>query len=309
MAKAKTRQSNRSAEEKHAARRNADRERMATALEALQSSEGWRRWLRVRAAFRTYSFHNQLLIANQRPEATRVAGFRRWLELGYAVRRGEHAIRIWAPCPPPKKQLERWKRAGADPAEKPPTYFKMVAVFDRSQVESLPDFPGGAIELEPPHEPLQGDSLSHLFEPLVEFGHSLGLQIKREEFAGAAAGYFEVGEKRIVIDNGSRHSPNAQVSTLIHETAHALVRLDREDGDPSLGYAEEEVVVEAVAFIVCASVGFDTSGESVPYLAGWGGGNAANSVERYATLVDRLAAKLEAAVLPQVAEEEAQDCR
>jgi N-terminal domain of anti-restriction factor ArdC len=41
------------------------------------------------------SLANQLLIAMQKPEATRVAGFRAWLKLGYCVRKGESALRIW----------------------------------------------------------------------------------------------------------------------------------------------------------------------------------------------------------------------
>jgi antirestriction protein ArdC len=82
--------------------------------------------------------HNQLLIANQCPEAARVAGSRAWLALGYGVRRGERGIQIWAPCPPSKRQLAEWRQSGANPNEKPPTYFKLVAVFDRSQVDPLP---------------------------------------------------------------------------------------------------------------------------------------------------------------------------
>ncbi|MBS0548342.1 MAG: hypothetical protein JSR24_11370, partial [Proteobacteria bacterium] len=62
------------AEDRRAARRAVDRDRMREAVEALRSSEGWKRWLRVRRHFHSYSFHNQLLIAMQCPEATRVAG-------------------------------------------------------------------------------------------------------------------------------------------------------------------------------------------------------------------------------------------
>lgn len=65
-----------------AEKRAAERNLMAQAIEQLRSSEGWQRWLRVRRHFHSYSFHNQLLIAYQRPGATRVAGFRRWLSLG-----------------------------------------------------------------------------------------------------------------------------------------------------------------------------------------------------------------------------------
>lgn len=42
---------------------------------------------------------------------------------------------------------------------------------------------------------------------------------------------------------------NARVDVGCHELAHALVRLDRRDEDPSLGYAEEELVAESVAHL------------------------------------------------------------
>ncbi len=152
-------------EAERADRRAAEREQMQAAIEALRTSEGWKRWLKVRRHFHTYSFHNQLLIATQCPEATRVAGFRSWLSIGYAVRKGEKAIRIWAPCPPSKRQLAEWKRSASNPGDKPPTYFRLVAVFDRSQVDPLLDFPGGAVELDLPNEPIDGAGLAPLFSP------------------------------------------------------------------------------------------------------------------------------------------------
>jgi uncharacterized protein YjlB len=60
------------------ARREADRAKAAAAVEALTTSEGWQGWLASRRHFHRYSFNNQLLIAMQRPEATHVAGFRKW---------------------------------------------------------------------------------------------------------------------------------------------------------------------------------------------------------------------------------------
>src|SRR5829696_4397695 len=96
-------------EDERAARREADRQKAREAVEALKTSDGWQRWLALRRHFHRYSLANQLLIALQNPEATRVAGFRAWLKLGYAVRRGERAIKIWVPVPPSKKKLEEWK--------------------------------------------------------------------------------------------------------------------------------------------------------------------------------------------------------
>jgi hypothetical protein len=88
-------------------RREADRRKSREAVEALRGSEGWQRWLGCRRHFHRYSVANQLLIAMQMPEATMVCGFRAWLKLGYCVRRGETALRIWVPMPPRKHELER----------------------------------------------------------------------------------------------------------------------------------------------------------------------------------------------------------
>jgi hypothetical protein len=158
------------------------------------------------------------MIAMQRPEATRVAGFRKWLEIGYAVQKGEKAIRIWAPCPPSKKQLARWRSEGAKPDDEPRTYFRLVPVFDASQVAPLPEFPGEPTPLEPPYEPIAGEGLADRLPPLVEFADSLELEVAVEQIPGAAAGYHEPATGRIVIEEiGSDFSANAQVSVLIHE--------------------------------------------------------------------------------------------
>jgi len=287
-------------DEERAERRAAEREQMRKAVEALRTSEGWQRWLRVRRHFHDYSFANQLLIAMQCPEATRVAGFRKWLELGYAVRKGEHAIRIWAPRPPAKRQIERWKSEGANPEEKPRTSFRLVPVFDASQVAELPEFPGDPVPLTPPREPTEGDGLADCFEPLSEFGLGLGLVVSVEEIPGSAAGYHEPATGRVVIEKrGPEFSANAQVSVLVHELAHALVRIDRTDDDPKLDYAAEEVVVESVAYSVCASLGLDTAGSAVPYVTGWFERTEGDPLEAYAELIDRLSRRLEEVALGQ----------
>jgi antirestriction protein ArdC len=282
--------------DKRATKRAEEREQMQRAIAALQTSEGWQRWLRSRRHFHTYSFHNQLLISMQCPQATRIAGFRKWLQLGYGVRKGEKALRIWAPCPPSKKRIEEWKAAGASPDQRPRTSFRLAAVFEASQVDPLPDFPGGPVPLAPPHEPTSGDALAEHFEPLADFGRSLGLTVDVEAIPGAANGYHEPATGRIAIDVISPDfSPNAQVAVLVHELAHALIRIDRLEGDPKLGYAEEEVIVESVAYSVCASLGLDTAGAAVPYMAGWAEGAASEPIEAYAELIDRLARRLEVA--------------
>lgn len=294
-------------DEERAEKREVERKLMAEAVDALRSSEGWQRWLRARRHFHDYSIANQFLIAFQIPHATRVAGFRKWLDLGYAVRRGEKGIRIWAPCTPSKARLEKWRREGADPLTKPKTFFRMVSVFDRSQVDPLPDFPGGVVELDPPLEPITGEGLAHFLLPLQAFAASIGYGFAVEPTPAGVDGYCDRRGKKVVVRPvADDFSPNAQVSTAVHEESHALIDADRSDEDPKLSYGEEEVVVECVAFTVCSSLGLDTSANSVPYMAGWGEGK---HIERYAELIDRLASRIENAVLPdrQVAATAADD--
>ena len=58
----------------------------------------------------------------------------------------------------------------------------------------------------------------------------------------------------------------------------------------------EELVVEAVAYVVCAGAGLDTGSDSVPYIAGWAGDDALKQLETAAELIDSLARRIEAAI-------------
>lgn len=60
-------------------------------VEELQQgkSEGFLRYLDFGARFHRYSPYNMMLIFLQKPDATFVAGYRRWRELGYQVQKLE----------------------------------------------------------------------------------------------------------------------------------------------------------------------------------------------------------------------------
>jgi len=55
--------------------------------------------------FWQYSYHNQLLIYFQKPDATRVAGFKRWQELKRNVLKGQRAIKVLAPFTKKVKEI------------------------------------------------------------------------------------------------------------------------------------------------------------------------------------------------------------
>ena len=72
-------------------------ERLHTGVTELLDSQRWQEALKFKASFHHYSFNNALLIYLQRPDATLVAGYKRWQELGRQVRKGETSIAILAP--------------------------------------------------------------------------------------------------------------------------------------------------------------------------------------------------------------------
>jgi hypothetical protein len=266
-------------DEEREQRRSQDRDRLKAAAEQLLTSEGWRRWVRVRAqgGMARLSLNNQLLVALARPEATFVAGFKAWLKLGYCVNKGEKAIRIVAPMP--IKQ-----RDSGDEEPETRVLFKGVAVFDRSQVAPIDGVE--QTPLEPPCEPLTGASHVHLLTPLAAFAQTLGYAVSFEAVPGSAGGWCDAEAKRIVVDADA--PANAQLRILIHETIHALGV-----GYAQYGRARAEVIVDTATWLAAASVGLDVSGESVPYVAGWGERGELDAVTEFAQTIDGLARQVE----------------
>ena len=61
-------------------------------VESIQHSENFRMFLTTMAKFHDYSIGNQILIMLQKPDATRVAGFNTWKDLGRWVKKGEKGV-------------------------------------------------------------------------------------------------------------------------------------------------------------------------------------------------------------------------
>lgn len=266
-------------------RRAQDRERLKQAAEQLLSSHGWQRWVRTRASngLARYSLANQLLVALQSEgRATFVAGFRQWRALGYAVEKGSQALRIMAPM----LVKERDRQTGEETNETI-ILFKAVPVFYQEQVQPLPDVQPAP--LEPPREPLTGDSHAHLLPRLVAFCEWLGYSVSFRSVDGSVGGWCDHRAKQIVVDSDA--APNAQLRTLTHETAHAL-------GVDYQQYSREqaEVLADTICFIACSSIGLAVDGESIPYVAGWGETGALDALTAFASTIDDLARQIETAL-------------
>jgi hypothetical protein len=276
-------------------RRAEDRDRVLEAARQLLSSEGWQRWVRVRArnGLSRYSLSNQLLIALACPQATFVAGFRAWLELGYCVCKGERAIRIMAPMPIKDREPDGPDQEVGEGKSRSRVLFRAVSVFDASQVTPLES--GEPTRLAAPSEPLTGESHVELLVPLEAFATSIGFTVSFEALGGRVGGFCDSTGRRVVVDAGL--CGNARVRVLVHELAHALGV-----GYEQFGRERAEVIVDTVALIVCGSVGLDVGGESIPYVAGWGEDGALEAITEFAATIDTLARRLEDVLAAPAAE-------
>lgn len=184
--------------------------------------------------------------------------------------------------PIPDRDEPATKQA-ADDGDRVRTLFKSVAVFDVSQTEALPG--REAVVLEPPSQPITGDSHAHLLDPLTAFAARLGYRVEQRTLNGPAGGWCDAEHKLIVVDAGRQ--PNARVRVLVHELAHAMGI-----GYTDLGRQRAEVMVDCVTYIVCGQLGLDTAGESIPYVAGWGEDGALDAIQAYAQTIDEVSRRI-----------------
>src|SRR5258706_4136621 len=105
-------------------------EQLVAALNAGRS-EALTGYLKAIGRFHRYSLHNVLLIASQKPNASYVAGFRTWNQLGRFVKKGEKGILILAPIV--RRKLENEEES--DEASTSVAGFRAAYVFDVSQTD------------------------------------------------------------------------------------------------------------------------------------------------------------------------------
>ncbi len=227
-------------------------EKLAEGISNLTTSEEWQRYLDCQSRFHRYSFGNVLLIAAQCHEATQVAGFNAWRKMNRFVRKGEKAIYILAPMV--------YKNADAENGEDERVIrgFKFVPVFDVAQTDGE--------ELTSICNRLDGEDPAGHYAQLLSVAQSLGFTVVDHEFDGSTNGDCNHAEHRIRVE--VRNTPAQRVKTLAHEISHGLMH---EKFDSR---AVAELEAESTAYVVCQSLGFDTSDYSFGYVATWAGGGA-----------------------------------
>jgi hypothetical protein len=249
---------------------------LVAGVDDAQASAEFQKWLDVQSRFHDYSYRNTLLIKQQCPEATRVAGYRTWQEeFDRHVQEGESAIWIWAPiittrCPECENSPSYHDDSDCTYDETPPEEwseglvgFKPAPVFDVSQTdgEPLPE-----LDTEAP-----GDA-GGLVTQLTAADDDLGVTVRiipEEEWShGEAKGVCErvsLVDGKPLVEARDRENNADLARTLIHEYAHALLHVDVDDDTER---SKREVEAEAVAYVVGRYCGLDTSGSAF-YLAAW----------------------------------------
>jgi antirestriction protein ArdC len=218
-------------------------------------------YLAMLGRMRRYSPHNVALIYWQCPNASTVASYKHWQDEGRQVRKGEHAIRIFAPVTIKVRNAAGEVETDESGNDKTRTGFKPVPVFDISQTDGpdLPQIPDPTRPIDPMTES-QDIALLSLRSAIAAAGISYRLDGELPETLG---GYYRHDRREIVVNDNI--SETARLKTTIHEFAHALA----EHTDQRDGKAAREAIAEGTAFVVCAALGLDTTTYSPAYIAGY----------------------------------------
>tara|TARA_A100000171_G_scaffold45925_1_gene50205 strand:- start:1731 stop:2708 length:978 start_codon:yes stop_codon:yes gene_type:complete len=216
-------------------------------------SESLLAYLEAAGRFHQYSFNNMMLILLQRPDATRVAGFRAWNKFNRFVRKGEQGIVVLAPV---TKVVGRHEETQADGSKKEVPIrrvvnTKPVYVFDVSQTDGDP---------LPEPERHAGDPGKYLSR-LEKLYKKHGVTLTYVESLGGADGVSRGKSVEIV-----ESLPDApKFTVLVHELAHEMLHRD-EERRKKTDKTIRETEAEAVAFIVGSAIGLEMGRASSDYI-------------------------------------------
>lgn len=213
-------------------------------------------YLNVMARFHKYSFRNCVLIAMQRSGATRVAGYRKWQELGRHVKKGEKGIAILAPMVYKQSADEQATGIGSsdevsanDPA-KVVRGFRVVHVYDVEQTDGKP---------LPEFATVDGDAGNWL-EKLEHVVRAAGIELEYQDDLGGAEGISTGGAISVL----ANLSDVKKTLVLLHEHAHEWLHKGERRKETTKKIRETEA--EAVAFVVAQAIGLDAKDHASDYI-------------------------------------------
>lgn len=246
---------------------------LANATDERAMSAEIRRYLTFFSGFRGHSFFNTLLIWIQRPDATKVAGFRQWEKKFRRVKKGAKGIMIFVPIFPKTTQQDTGETDDKDLDKEVnkgrAVSFKPGYVFDISDTEAIdargdvPELPKWFEKTEPTQRTIE------LHQYLQEVISNLGINLSHDGAVGGEQGY----SKGNHINMTSSIQGAGELSTLVHELAHELMHWKKSSlfyqGDQTkFDSAMKELQAESVAYIVMKHYGLTVQHQPT-YLALW----------------------------------------
>lgn len=225
---------------------------LSNAVDERAMSAEINRYLTFFSKFHKYSLNNTWLIYLQKPDATRVASYKKWKELGRGVKKGATAISIWFPMN--VKNKEEINNDDEKEDINSPSYvtrFSIGNVYDISDTYAL------SADSEVPEEPkwfdnnTPSETADELSERIIKFANEIGIRVTKEQAKGSEKGYSAGGH----INLTSNVEGVAQASVLVHELAHELLHWKKSSpfytDDPESNKREiKELQAESVSYIV-----------------------------------------------------------
>ena len=162
-------------------------EELANATDETVLSEKIRKYLDFFSKFYNYSYHNRIMIYIQRPDATRVASYRKWKEKNRQVKKGASGISIFIPIIKNKEMSKEDDDNMVDNVEfadgdeqnkeikKSLVGYRIGVVFDISDTEATS--PEGEIPDEPQWwgENTPSETADELFGYISEMAKDMGI--------------------------------------------------------------------------------------------------------------------------------------
>lgn len=232
---------------------------LTAGIKSLMTSEEYAAYLRTMAKFYRYSFNNSMLIHFQAMmrglPLSFVAGYDRWQELGYQVRKGEKRLTILAPV------IKKYEDEETGDVDRKLVGFRLSGVFALAQTDPIEGKAQPLDTLNVTPLTTNSDLGAELLAILKLTAATLGCTVEYGD-TGHANGFYRPSDKVIRLSDAL--AVDMQAKTLAHEVAHhltpAVAEMSKED---------REAIAESAAFVALSHYGIDTSGYTFGYVAGW----------------------------------------
>ncbi len=223
-------------------------------------------YLQFKSKFHNYSARNTMLIHMANPLAEFCAPYKKWKEMGYQVRKGEHGIPIFAPRPysyfivedpdgtqhkKPVSKATKAEKAKIENGEievEEAVYFKTGYVFDISQV----DLTEGAVPLIY-HLGYTSEQHAQLCDALTKYANALGITVVSSDLHSVSLrGSYSPARNQITLNQFLNDTE--RLSTLTHEFGHAIACLQNPQ-ETALPVVQSELRADAFSILLQSDLG------------------------------------------------------